>query len=119
MHRGAHQAIIHVGTGAHEQVAFPDEHRHLAARFGQDVGVATLSWKSLALWLLGYPEAALAECNYALKVAREIGDAATLDVRADLRSGNIFTAGIARRQTRRPMKMSHWRTGMCCGKGLE
>jgi hypothetical protein len=32
----------------------------------------------LALWLLGYPEAALAEANHALKVAHEIGDAATL-----------------------------------------
>jgi len=29
-------------------------------RFGQDVGVATLIWKSFSLWLLGYPEAALA-----------------------------------------------------------
>jgi predicted ATPase len=56
----------------------PTEHRHLAARFGQDVGVAILSWKSLALWLLGYPEAALAETDHALKVARQIGDAATL-----------------------------------------
>jgi predicted ATPase len=56
----------------------PAEHRHLAARFGQDVGVAILSWKSLALWLLGYPEAALAETDHAVKLARDIGDAATL-----------------------------------------
>src|SRR6516225_5532751 len=38
----------------------PVEHRPLATRFGQDVGVATLSFRSLSLWLLGYPEAALA-----------------------------------------------------------
>jgi class 3 adenylate cyclase/predicted ATPase len=56
----------------------PAEHRHLAAGFGHDVGVAILSWKSLALWLLGYPEAALAEADLALKEAREIGQAATL-----------------------------------------
>jgi hypothetical protein len=30
------------------------------------------------LWLLGYPEAALADAEYSLKDAREIGQAATL-----------------------------------------
>jgi class 3 adenylate cyclase/predicted ATPase len=56
----------------------PVEHRPLATRFGQDVGVAILSFRSLALWLLGYPEAALADLTQALKDAREIGQAATL-----------------------------------------
>ena len=56
----------------------PTEHRPLATRFGQDVGVAILSFRSLALWLLGYPDAALADTNHALKDAREIGQAATL-----------------------------------------
>src|SRR5208282_1867680 len=37
----------------------PAEHRPLATRFGQDTGVAILSYRSWALWLLGYPEAAL------------------------------------------------------------
>jgi class 3 adenylate cyclase/predicted ATPase len=53
-------------------------HHPLAARFAQDVGVAILSYRSLALWLLGYPEAALADTDHALKAAREIGHAATL-----------------------------------------
>jgi hypothetical protein len=56
----------------------PAEHRPLATRFGQDVGVAILSWKSLSLWLLGYPQAALADTEEAIKLAREIGHAATL-----------------------------------------
>jgi hypothetical protein len=56
----------------------PAEHRPLATRFGQDVRVAVLSFRSLALWLLGYPEAALADADHALKDAREIGQAATL-----------------------------------------
>ena len=56
----------------------PAEHRPLATRFGQDVGAATLSWKSLASWLLGYPQAALADAEHALKIAREIGHSATL-----------------------------------------
>ena len=32
----------------------------------------------MALWMLGYPEAALADAEQALKDAREIGHAATL-----------------------------------------
>jgi class 3 adenylate cyclase/predicted ATPase len=56
----------------------PVEHRPLATRFGQDIGAATLSWKSLAFWLLGYPQAALADAEHALKVAHEIGHSATL-----------------------------------------
>jgi len=56
----------------------PREHRPLAMRFGQDVRVATLSFRSWALWLLGYPDAALANADEALRNAREIGHAATL-----------------------------------------
>jgi predicted ATPase len=56
----------------------PAEHRPLAMRFGQDVEVATLSFRSLALWLLGYPEAALADTHLALRNARAIGQATTL-----------------------------------------
>ena len=60
----------------------PAEHRPLATRFGQDARVAILSFRSLALWFLGYPEAALADADDALKDAREIGQAATLMYRA-------------------------------------
>jgi len=56
----------------------PAEHRPLATRFGQDVGVAILCYRSRDLWLLGYPEAALADAEHALKDAREIGQAGTL-----------------------------------------
>jgi tetratricopeptide (TPR) repeat protein len=56
----------------------PAQHRPLTTRFGQDVRVAILSYRSGALWVLGYPEAALADSDYALKDAREIGQAATL-----------------------------------------
>jgi class 3 adenylate cyclase/predicted ATPase len=56
----------------------PAEHRLLATRFGQDVRVTQLSYRSLALWMLGYPGAALADANDALRDAREIGQAATL-----------------------------------------
>ena len=56
----------------------PAEHHPLATRFGQDVRVAILSHRSMALWLLGYPEAALRDADDALKDAREIGQAATV-----------------------------------------
>ena len=56
----------------------PVEHRPLATRFGQDVAVATLSQRSIALWLLSYPEAALADVDHALKDAGDIGQTATL-----------------------------------------
>ena len=56
----------------------PAEHRALATRFGQDVRVAALSYRSWALWLLGFPEAAGRGAEQALKEAREIGQAATL-----------------------------------------
>ena len=56
----------------------PAEHRPLAARFGADTGVVILTYRPLALWTLGYPEAALADVDHAVKDARQIGEAATL-----------------------------------------
>src|SRR5262244_3350742 len=56
----------------------PAKHRPLVTRFGQDAGVTGLSFRSLTLWFLGYPEAALADTDHALKIAREVGQAATL-----------------------------------------
>ncbi|WP_024520237.1 adenylate/guanylate cyclase domain-containing protein [Bradyrhizobium sp. Tv2a-2] len=56
----------------------PAEHRALATRFGQDMRVAALSYRSWALWLLGFPEAAGRDAEQALKEAREISQAATL-----------------------------------------
>ena len=56
----------------------PDAHRPLATRFGEDQRVANLSLRSWALWLLGYPEAALRDTDDALKSARETGQVASL-----------------------------------------
>ena len=56
----------------------PAQHRPLATRFGHDIGLIALSWRSWALWMLGYPEAALADASDALGDAREIGQAGTL-----------------------------------------
>jgi class 3 adenylate cyclase/predicted ATPase len=56
----------------------PATHLPLATRFGQDIRVVILCHRSLALWLLGYPEAALADAEHAVKHGREISQAATL-----------------------------------------
>jgi predicted ATPase len=53
----------------------PAEHRLLATRFGEDQRMASLCWRSHALWTLGYPEDALADADHALRDAREIGQA--------------------------------------------
>jgi class 3 adenylate cyclase/predicted ATPase len=56
----------------------PSEHRPMATRFGQDAGVTALSYRSWALWLLGFPEAALRDSETSLQTAREIGHAGGL-----------------------------------------
>ena len=56
----------------------PTAHRPLATRFGHDVGVATLIFRPLALWLLGYPKTALVETEHAITVARETDHIPTL-----------------------------------------
>jgi predicted ATPase len=56
----------------------PTAHRALATRFGVDARVSILCYRSWALWLLGYPEAALADVDRAVEAARDIGQAATL-----------------------------------------
>jgi predicted ATPase len=56
----------------------PAEHRQLATRFGQDAQVSVLSYRAIGLWLLGFPEAARADTERALKYAREINQPATI-----------------------------------------
>jgi predicted ATPase len=53
-------------------------HRALAARFGQDVQVAALSYRSWSNWVLGYPDAAVTDAERALNDARDIDQAAEL-----------------------------------------
>jgi two-component sensor histidine kinase len=71
----------------------PAEHRALGTRFGADAGVTVLSFRSLSLWLLGYPETALAESEQALRDARETGQAPTLMVALFLASQTPIYCG--------------------------
>ena len=56
----------------------PATHRRLATHFVVESGVSILGFRARALWLLGYPEAALTNAEHAVKDAREIGQAVTL-----------------------------------------
>ena len=56
----------------------PVQRRAFAERFGQDPGAALLGFRSLAQWLLGFPEAAAATADQALEIARNGGEVSTL-----------------------------------------
>jgi predicted ATPase len=71
----------------------PAKHRPLITRFGQDAGVTVLSYRASAMWLLGYPEAALADIDHAIKDARDIGQAATLMLALYLASRSCILCG--------------------------
>ena len=85
-HRQMGLSLLHTGDiaegRAHLDQAIalydPGEHRPLATRFGQDVGAASLSWRSISSWLLGYPQDALADALRALEIARESRHSGTL-----------------------------------------
>jgi hypothetical protein len=76
----------------------PVEHRPLATRFGQDVRIVILSFRSWGLWSLGYVEAALADADHVVKDAREIRHATaimyalTCAMFTHTRCGNYATA---------------------------
>ena len=76
----------------------PVAHPPLATRFGQDSRVAALCYRAIVLWLLGYPDAAIADANEALFHARGIGHVASLIYALSITSfshllcGNYVTA---------------------------
>jgi predicted ATPase len=49
-----------------------DQHRSPVFRMGQDPGVACRTYAAMTLWLLGYPEQALAHVHGALALAHEL-----------------------------------------------
>jgi predicted ATPase len=85
-HRSTGICLLHTGDIAQCRPHFdraialydPAEHRPLATRFGGDIGVTILAFRSVALWVLGYPVSAQADAEDALSNARETGHAVTL-----------------------------------------
>jgi class 3 adenylate cyclase/predicted ATPase len=85
-HRSTGISLLHTGDIAQCRRHFdraialydPAEHRPLATRFGGDIGVTLLAFRSVVLWVLGYPVSAQADAEDALSNARETGHAVTL-----------------------------------------
>ena len=82
---------------AHFDQAFalydPDAHRQLANCFGEDQRVPTLIFRGRALWLLGYPEAALRDTDDALKTARATRHAGTLMMALHFTAPSLILCG--------------------------
>jgi len=85
-HRLMAMSLLHAGDVTAARTHFdhaialydPAAHRSLGIRFGQDARVAILAFRSLALWLLGYPKTALSDSDQAVNYARQIGQTSTL-----------------------------------------
>jgi class 3 adenylate cyclase/tetratricopeptide (TPR) repeat protein len=100
-HRLVGMSLLHIGDivggRAHHDQAIalydPAEHRALATRFGQDVRMALLSFRSIAWWILGYPDRALADANHAMIDAREMGQAATLMYALNVTATTLILCG--------------------------
>ncbi len=81
----------------------PDTHHTLAFRYGSDPKVVCLLYNALTLWLLGYPDQALGQCEEALRTAHLHSLAAAQNwtamlhqIRGDLSASNeAATAAIA------------------------
>ena len=87
----------------------PIAHPLLATRFGQDSRVAALCYRAIALWLLGFPGAAIADTNEAILEARKIGHAATLIYALSITSFSHLLCGhysIAQAQLREAIALA-------------
>ena len=79
----------------------PAAHRSLTTRFGQDLGVSNFVFRSQALWLLGYPEAARTDNDDAVKIARDICHGTSLilalvySTYVQFESGNYRAANVS------------------------
>jgi predicted ATPase len=84
---GDHRAALaHLETAA--SLYRPDEHRHDALRYGQDIGVSAFVQLSWALWHCGYPDQSARAAHRAVTHSRQLGHASTL-------SHAFYFAGIA------------------------
>ena len=79
----------------------PAAHSSLTTRFGQDLGVSNFVFRSQALWLLGYPEAAQRDNDDVVKIARDIGHGTSLilalvySTYVQFESGNYRAANVS------------------------
>jgi predicted ATPase len=85
-HRSTGLSLLHTGDIAQCRLHFdsaialydPVKHRPLAPRFGGDIRATVLAWRSVAVWIHGYPVSAQDDAENALNNARVSGHAVTL-----------------------------------------
>jgi class 3 adenylate cyclase/predicted ATPase len=85
-HRALGQTLFHLGDFAcaraylEQGIALydPQQHRALAFRYGRDPGVDCRDYTAWALWMLGYPDQAVARIHEALPMAQELSHPFTL-----------------------------------------
>jgi class 3 adenylate cyclase/predicted ATPase len=70
--------VIRGRTHLEDAIAFFDPVAPRPLIFGHDLRATTLCYRSLVMWMLGYPEAGAADSAHALGVAREIEQAGEL-----------------------------------------
>jgi tetratricopeptide (TPR) repeat protein len=107
-HRQMGLSLLHTGSitdgrvHLDQAIALYDlaPHQHLVTQFGQHVGAASLCWRSIACWLLGYPDTARTDAERALAIAREERHLATsiyvlnFSLWSHLHIGDYSTAGL-------------------------
>lgn len=64
------RAREHFGRGL--RLYDPEQHSTHAVHYGNDPGIACLVHEAFALWVLGYPDRALAACRMAIVLARRL-----------------------------------------------
>ena len=119
-----------LGARAHFDQAIalydPVDHRPLATRFGQDLAVGILTFRSWTVWCLGYPNSARFDLEQGIRHAREIGQAPTLMYALAIASAIKLFVGdcIAEIQLLDELAMlaeergaTHWRINEQCCRG--
>jgi hypothetical protein len=123
-HRMMGTYLLHTGEAASSRPHFdraislydPLAHRPLVTRFANDLRVSALSMRSLALWQLGYPEAALTDADQAIDDSREVGQAAT-----SMYARALAGVEISRHRGLYSLNIALWRTKkeQCSGRHAE
>ena len=90
IYRGLARRPSHFDRQSHSTI--PPNIARSRPRFGQDVRVAIWSYRSMALWMLGYPKAALADTEQAITDAPAKSVSYDFDVCLASRSLDLFVA---------------------------
>jgi predicted ATPase len=92
----------------------PQQHRHLAFLYGQDLGMSCLCYTALDLWHLGYPDQALRHSQEGLTRARELSHPFSLAWALS----NIVFFHLLRRERRIAQELNKEAIALCTEQGF-